>query len=289
MDKNKSKKNKQFKILVIIIVFLIICAYFFWPAKVIHLIPTQQNQEQETKNSQTAQIQQVIPADTTDPNTSIVKSSNTQITKSSGVGYTVNKNYDLIPNDPSLVKKVVLLTFDDGPSKQSTTILDILAKNNITAIFFINGIHDKNFKDIIKKEYDAGHSIGNHTWDHQNLTKITHEKALNEVSSNSILIKSITGINPQFFRAPFGENTKEIREYVKSSGMIAMNWSGSVKDWESSSKNKDVFIKNVIKDLHPGAIILLHEHPHTVAFLPDLIEAIKKAGYTFTTPLQIIQ
>lgn len=286
MYKNNSIKNKRFKILLIIITCVAICAYIFWPAKIIN---TKLSEQKETNSNQSAQLQQTIPSETIESNTSTIKSSNDQITIKSGLGYIVNKNYEIIPNDPSLSKKVVLLTFDDGPSKQSTEILDILNKNNITTIFFINGIHNKNFTDAIKKEYNSGHSIGNHTWSHQNLSKITYEKAIEEIDINSELIKSITGSNPIFFRYPFGVSTKETHEYITNKGMLAMNWSGAAKDWESSTKNKDVFIKNVIKDLHPGSIILMHEHPWTVAALPDLITQIKSAGYTFITPSQIIQ
>jgi peptidoglycan/xylan/chitin deacetylase (PgdA/CDA1 family) len=204
-------------------------------------------------------------------------------------GYKVNKSYDLVPTDKSLPSKVVLLTFDDGPTKRSQSIMDILAKYNIKTIFFINGIHDKEVKGVIASEFKAGHSIGNHTWSHQNLSKIKYDKAVQEIDSNSKLIKAITGADPTFFRSPFGVSTKQTRDYVAKAGMLAMNWSDSVKDWEKNTKKKEVFIKNVMKDLHPGAIILMHEHPHTVAFLPDLIEAIKSAGYTFITPSQIVQ
>ncbi len=201
--------------------------------------------------------------------------------------YKVDKNFNLIPTDPAGNTKVVLLTIDDGPTKQSIAILKILDDHKVKAIFFINGANDRNYKDTIKKEFDAGHAIGNHTWSHKNLKQIKNDVATKEIDSTTKLIADITGANPQFFRSPFGISSDFSREHVKKENMISMNWSGSTKDWEKSARDKKVFVNNVMKDLHPGMIILMHEHQWDTDALEDLIIAIKEKGYTFVDPKNI--
>ena len=202
--------------------------------------------------------------------------------------YHENKSSDLVPNDPKGDKKVVLITIDDGPTKYAESMMNTLDKHNAKAIFFINGIHVKNeLKDVLKTEVDRGFAVGNHTWSHPYLKRISFEAAKSEIDKNSKLIEGSTGEAPKFFRAPFGESTQEERDYIKNKGMIYMNWSGSVKDWEAKSKNKDVFMSNVMKDLHPGEIILIHEHKETDMYLDELLTKIEEKGYTILDPKNI--
>lgn len=202
--------------------------------------------------------------------------------------YHVNKSFDLVPNDPKGDKKVVLITIDDGPTKYAESMMNTLDKHNAKAIFFINGIHVKNeLKDVLKTEVDRGFAVGNHTWSHPYLKRISFEAAKSEIDKNSKLIEGSTGEAPKFFRAPFGESTQEERDYIKGKGMIYMNWSGSVKDWEAKSKNKDVFMNNVMKDLHPGEIILIHEHKETDMYLDELLTKIEEKGYIILDPKNI--
>lgn len=203
--------------------------------------------------------------------------------------YKINKDLNLIPINPTDSKKVVLLTIDDGPSKQSESLMAILAKHEVKVIFFINGMNHKNYPTVIQKEYEAGHAIGNHTWSHKNLKQQTQDVIEKEISDTTKLIYDTTGQNPQFFRAPFGINTPFVNEYIKKENMISMNWSGSTLDWEKSARAKDVLINNVMKDLHDGTIILMHEHPWNVEALDELLTEIKDKGYTFLDPKQITQ
>lgn len=202
-------------------------------------------------------------------------------------GYMITKDATVVPNDKSLSSKVVLLTIDDGPTKRSSEIMDILEKENIKAIFFVNGMHNNKSPNTIKAEFSKGHEIGNHTWSHRDLRKLSKDKYEKEILKNTDLIKSITGNNPKFFRPPYGMITKEEKEFVKKNGMLFMNWSTSAIDWDKKSHDKKVFVETILRGLKPGAIILIHEHPWTVSALPDLIKAIKARGYTFLDPKEI--
>ena len=204
--------------------------------------------------------------------------------------YKIIKGGEIAPEDKANKKKTILLTVDDGPSIRTKEMLAILNKHNAKAIFFINGMHDKNNKGMIKEINDEGFAVGNHTWSHLNLKREKDKKMIErEINRNTDLITKITGAPPRFFRPPYGEINSYVKSLVKDDGMIFMNWSGAAKDWEKSTVEIDVFVNNVMKDLHPGEIILIHEHPWSVANLDTLLTDLESNGYTFVDPKDIIE
>ena len=137
----------------------------------------------------------------------------------------------VVPEDPKNKNKVVLLTIDDGPSARTMEMINILKKHNAKAIFFINGMYDKNNKEVLALVEQEGFTVGNHTWSHMNLKRQKDfSLSKKEIDRNSNLIKDSTGKYPRFFRAPYGESNPEIRKYIKDNGMIFMDWSGAAMD-----------------------------------------------------------
>lgn len=268
-------KKKKIYIFYILAIILLIIGYFYFT----------KTQETNYDASDAIVVNKLLNEDQKAEVINTIPKDNTTVKGN----YKVDKNFRVVPIDPNGEKKVVLLTIDDGPTRNSEKLMEILAKYEIKAIFFINGIHDKEYKGVVRKEYDAGHTIGNHTWGHLNLSKIKEVTALDEINKNTKLIKDITGENPKFFRPPFGVSTPYVREYLKKENMAFMNWSGSTLDWEKSARDKKVFVNNVMKDLQNGTIILMHEHEWDVQNLEDLILAIKQKGYTFLDPKEITQ
>lgn len=202
--------------------------------------------------------------------------------------YHINKNFDIIPNDKNANKKVILITIDDGPSKYSKDMVNTLLRHNAKAIFFINGIHNKNYPNNITFEANSGFIIGNHTWDHLNLKKEKNiEKIKKEIINNTNLISKLTGSDPIFFRPPYGVNTQYVKDLIKKNNMISMNWSGSAKDWGKNTKNEKIFMNNVLTNLHPGEILLIHEHEWTAKYLDKLLTMLENKGYEFVDPHKI--
>jgi peptidoglycan-N-acetylglucosamine deacetylase len=218
---------------------------------------------------------------------SIVFVHHTTVFAQGNAGFHLDKSFNVVPNDKNANKKIVLITIDDGPSKNSSAFADVLKKHNAHAIFFVNGMHDKPNTGALAKIYNGGNPIGNHTWNHANLKKIAWKKAQKEIDDDTMLIKKITGQNPHFFRPPYGVSTPQVRAYVEKNNMIFMNWSGSVKDWEKTAKVEDVYMKNVTKDIHNGENILLHEHDWSVAYFDALLSQLEKDGYSFVDPNEI--
>ncbi|SEB65222.1 Peptidoglycan/xylan/chitin deacetylase, PgdA/CDA1 family [Paenibacillus sp. GP183] len=205
--------------------------------------------------------------------------------------YHMNKIYDIVPNDSSGNKKVVLLTFDDGPKEKemNESLIATLKKHKASAIFFLNGYRIKQKPEILKLLNDSGMTIGNHSWDHIDLKKVDNPKVDQQVGDVQKIVKDLTGSAPQFFRPPFGLGSSYLREKVSSEHMLYMTWSNGSKDWEmTNAKNEPAkVVENVLSQLHPGSNILMHELPWTVSVLDELLTKLEEKGYSFVDPRSI--
>jgi peptidoglycan/xylan/chitin deacetylase (PgdA/CDA1 family) len=204
--------------------------------------------------------------------------------------FRINKNYDVVPIETSGNKKIVLLTFDDGPKKMEwiKSLIDTLDKHHAKAIFFELGIYVKTHPDLLKYTVDRGETIGNHTWDHSDLKKINNIQVDDEISKGQDIIIQTIGSTPVFFRPPNGDANEYVHTVVSQAGMTFMNWSDGSLDWDPKNIGKpDAIIDNVIKQLHPGSIILMHELPTTVEALDKLLLQIEDKGYSFVDPATI--
>ncbi|WP_025846423.1 polysaccharide deacetylase family protein [Paenibacillus ehimensis] len=207
--------------------------------------------------------------------------------------YTMNpKTYDIVPIDPNgTPKKVVLLTFDDGPKdlEMNKALLDTLQKHKAKAIFFLNGYRVKQKPELVKLLASSGQTIGNHSWDHVDLKKEPKEKVDQQIGDVQKAIKELTGKAPVFFRPPFGSGSDDVRAKAKEEGMLFMTWSNGSKDWEMTVKKNspEQVISNVLNQLHPGSNILMHELPWTVEALDKLLTQLEEKGYGFVDPEEI--
>jgi peptidoglycan/xylan/chitin deacetylase (PgdA/CDA1 family) len=213
----------------------------------------------------------------------------TNIVETQTAKYTINNIFNVVPIDPAGNKKVVLLTMDDGPKSKTTLdpILATLDAKNVHILFFVVGSYVKLHPDLTTAMQAHGHTIGNHTWDHANLTKLPIEKQIKELDDTSKIIKDTIGTLPQFFRPPYGMATAEAKEYVKENKMTYMTWSLGGEDWVKKYQSKDALAQHIVEQLHPGANILIHEFPWTRDALPEIIDGIRAAGYIIIDPKEI--
>lgn len=206
--------------------------------------------------------------------------------------YRINKNYDVVPLDttPEAEKKVALLTFDDGPRNKEvlTKILDTLDKHKAKAIFFVNGYRIKQNPDLLKLIAERKQTIGNHTWDHVDLKKEPNEKVDKQIHDVQTAVKELIGEAPLFFRPPNGSGSDYVREVVKKEGMLYMTWSNGSLDWDTKTADKpQEVIDNVLKQLHAGSNILMHELAWTADALDKLLTELEAKGYSFVDPAAI--
>ncbi|OAX47696.1 Peptidoglycan-N-acetylmuramic acid deacetylase PdaC [Paenibacillus sp. AD87] len=204
--------------------------------------------------------------------------------------YHMNANYYIKPNDKTNESKVVLLTFDDGPKEEKMIngLIDTLDKHDAKAIFFVNGYRVKSHPELLKIIHERDQVVGNHAWDHEDLKKMSTTAASKQVTDVQKIVKETIGVEPQFFRPPFGSGNDALKVTVKKNGMLYMTWSNGSLDWDKSTKNKpDKVIQNVLDQLNPGSNILMHELPWTVEALDELLTKLEQKGYTFVDPRSI--
>ncbi|WP_340009746.1 polysaccharide deacetylase family protein [Paenibacillus sp. FSL K6-0276] len=206
--------------------------------------------------------------------------------------YHMNKNYDIVPNEETTNKKVVLLTFDDGPKDAAmiNPLMDILDKHQAKAIFFVNGYRVKQHPELLELIHNRGGIIGNHSWDHIILKDKSYTEVKKQIEDVQNAVKEIIGEAPLFFRPPHGAGGDVGKKIAAENGMLYMTWSNGSLDWEMKEKETgktDKLIKNVTDQLHSGSNILMHELPWTVEALDKLLTTLEGKGYSFVDPRSI--
>ncbi len=206
--------------------------------------------------------------------------------------YQVNeKNWSIEPIDPVQTDaKVVLLTIDDAPDKHALEMAQTLKQLNAPAIFFVNGhfLETPEKQAMLKEIHALGFAIGNHTYSHPYLPKLSAEAQTNEIIQVSDQVEAITGERPTYFRAPNGANTDVTREVVRNEQMILMNWTYGY-DWETAYMSKEAITDIMVNSelLTNGANLLMHDRDWTAAGLADIITGLRNKGYGFVDPAQI--
>lgn len=158
-------------------------------------------------------------------------------------------------------KKLVAVTFDDGPNYGTTDLLiDELAKRDAKVSFFMVGNRVERYPDLVKKVYEAGHTIGNHSYSHKSFNKQKADSYLYEINHTNQLIKDVTGQDVIFLRPPYGSYKQSTLANVDMSFIL---WSIDTVDWQS--RNADMIYEEMIKNVQDGDVILLHDlYPTTV-------------------------
>jgi peptidoglycan/xylan/chitin deacetylase (PgdA/CDA1 family) len=177
-------------------------------------------------------------------------------------------------------KKNIVLTFDDGPSDCTETILSTLEQENIRAVFFFTGKNADEHSDIVRKAFQSGHSIGVHTQNH--LLKFPFsglKKVEKEINDGIVTLERITGQKITLFRPPFGIINPVIAKVIRDLQLCTIGW--TVRSLDTKTKNGEYLLKRIMKRLPAGAIILLHDIPVTAGILQNLIAEIRKKGYEF--------
>lgn len=183
-------------------------------------------------------------------------------------------------------KQYVALTFDDGPSSKTTPrLLDILKEKDVKATFYVLGTQAERFPEIVKRTYDEGHEIGNHSWDHKSFTQISLKAVAEQVRSTNQAVKKIIGETPKTMRPPYGAYNKAVREVV---GMPMVMWSVDTLDWKHRNAKKGVEL--ALQQTTDGAIILFHDiHAQSVDAIPPLIDELRRRGYEFVTVSELYE
>ena len=194
--------------------------------------------------------------------------------------YTEVFNYDIITNKKiNSSDKLIALTFDDGPNYNTGKVLDVLAKYNVKATFFVLGSKAKDNKKILKREYDSGMEIGNHTFNHLLLTKYKENVIKDEIDKTSSVIFEVTGRYPKLLRPSYGVYNNIVK---KIGNMPIIIWDIDTLDWKYHNSKR--IASKVINKVKDGDIILMHDiYSATANSLNIIIPELQNRGYTFVT------
>lgn len=180
-------------------------------------------------------------------------------------------------------RKWIALTFDDGPHPQYTPrILSILKEHHVRATFFVVGKMAEKHPDLLRQQMEDGHSIGNHTYHHVNLTRIPPTDVAAEIKACGEVIQSITGKAPHLFRPPGGDYDRNVAEVAEALGYWIVLWTDDPGDYAKPPEKE--LRQKLFSRLGNGGIILLHDGiAETLDLLPDLIGYLKSQGYELVT------
>lgn len=174
----------------------------------------------------------------------------------------------------------VSLTFDDGPNRKYTPLLlEGLKERGIPATFFLMGKNIQGNEDLVKQIQEDGHLIGNHTYNHVQLNKVSERTAKEEIEKTSNEIFEITGVYPSYIRPPFGAWRKDLELSVT---MFPVFWDIDTLDWKT--RDPDGVLRIVEKEVRDGSIILMHDGFQTsVDAALRIADELSEKGYDFVT------
>jgi len=192
-------------------------------------------------------------------------------------------------NSVNVSEPYIALTFDDGPSATLTPkLLDILKARHIKATFFVVGENAAEHPEILKRIIAEGHEIGNHSWSHPNLAKMSQEAVRSQVQRTQDAISGATGVTPKILRPPYGSITERERTWLHETyGFKIIMWSVDPLDWKD--RNSAIVTRRILAETRPGSIVLSHDiHATTVEAMPNVIDSLLAKGFKFKTVSELI-
>lgn len=181
-------------------------------------------------------------------------------------------------------EREVYLTFDDGPDPASTPwLLELLASHGVVATFFLIGSQATRNEDLVQEICRAGHSIGNHSWNHWPLPVLPVSRLETEIDRTNRLLAEITGVSPSLFRAPYGILDARAAACLRERDMQAVYWGAVPEDWQAPGA--EAVVRRVMRHLDEESVIVLHEQSllarQTVAAAKEIICKASEMGLKF--------
>ncbi len=183
----------------------------------------------------------------------------------------------------------IAMTFDDGPHATNTAkLLEMAAKRHIKLTFFVLGECVQQNPTVLQREVAEGHEIGNHSWSHPNLAKLSDAAVRSQLQRTEDLIVKTVGLKPKLMRPPYGELTKRQRIWVNQEfGYKVVLWDVDPLDWKRPGPN--VVAQRIIAGARRGSIILSHDiHAPTIEAMPQVFDTLLARGFKFVTVSELL-
>jgi peptidoglycan/xylan/chitin deacetylase (PgdA/CDA1 family) len=192
-------------------------------------------------------------------------------------------------------RRVVTLTFDDGPSEDTPRILDVLDASGARAVFFMIGRQVERYPDIARRIVAAGHEVGNHSYSHPIFLYVTARQTRGELARTQDVIADVTGVRPIWCRPPCGVRTPTYFAASAEHGLRTVQWSVAGFDW--TNHRADRIARDVLRSVGPGSIVLLHDgdsagrshRRETAAAVPAVLAGLRARRLAATSLASLLQ
>jgi peptidoglycan/xylan/chitin deacetylase (PgdA/CDA1 family) len=163
----------------------------------------------------------------------------------------------------------VALTYDDGPTGSTGSLLNAVRSAGVRATFFDIGSRVQGNPAAVRAERDAGMWIQNHSWSHPHMTQLTAAQMRSELSMTQQAIQQAAGLTPRIFRPPFGETNGTLQSVAAQLGLLVVTWTVDSRDWAGASTSQ---IVQAAGTLQPGGVILMHDgFQTTINAVPQIV------------------
>lgn len=186
-------------------------------------------------------------------------------------------------------RPIVALTFDDGPHPRNTPrLLDMLAKRQIKATFYLIGQNVARYPSLARRIAEEGHEIGNHSWSHPFMDRLGEASVKSQIDRTTYSIFEATGKAPVTFRPPYGAFTRRQRQLLfKRRKLPTVLWSVDPRDWKRPGAR--VVADRIIRGSRPGSIVLSHDiHRPTIEAMPYTMDVLRSKGYKFVSVSEML-
>ena len=175
-------------------------------------------------------------------------------------------------------QRMVALTFDDGPSGRTPAIVRVLANHRAHATFFVVGRATRGMEPVLRHIAATGNELADHTYSHADLLALRAVGRRRQLQWTSGLVARATGVQPRFFRPPYGATGPAVNRLGRSLGMIPVLWSVDSRDWQLPGTG--AIVRRVLAHVRPGAIVLMHDgggdRRETLRALPAILRALTR-------------
>lgn len=191
--------------------------------------------------------------------------------------------YGIDPNKP-----MIALTFDDGPSKHTWSIVDTLSQHQARATFFLLGSRVDTHQSAIDNVLANHNEIASHSYSHKNMTKLSEQEIIDQIRPVDAAMQEQHDYTPALFRVPYGAKNETVEAILKAEGKPIIGWSVDPYDWKV--KNKDKIVNHILNSVQDGDIVLMHDiYEPTAEAVAELVPLLQERGFQLVTVSELFQ
>lgn len=199
---------------------------------------------------------------------------------------------DVIVSGVNTEEKIIALTFDDGPDPvQTPDLLKTLNTYHAKATFFVLGANADLYPLILRDIIHSGNQVGNHGYNHISYRTNSYEEISQDMKMAEDTIYRIAGIKPMVIRPPGGGSSTALMRIARENNYRIISWAQDPEDW--NHKTAEEIARSIMKDVHPGSIIVLHDgggnRRQTILAVEQVLPKLKQSGYKFVTVEELLK